>query len=263
MLISILAFAATGACAGLLAGLLGIGGGMIIVPALVVLLPGFGVGSAALTQVAVGTSLACIAFISINSAWAHHRRDAVDWPTFGRMVPGLLAGALLGAVLAHQLSSLVLQRLVGIAALVIAVRMLSNIKPRTARELPGAFGLGLAGTVIGCLSSLVGIGGGSLTVPFLSACNQQMQRAVATSSACGVPIAWAGALGFIGAGWHTDAAGAAGLGYVNVITAAAVVAGSLVFTPAGAALAHRLPAATLRRVFALLLVVVGVRMLLG
>ncbi len=261
MLTSFIAFAATGACAGLLAGLLGIGGGMVIVPALIFLLPRIGVDAAILSQVAVGTSLACISVISLNSAWAHHRRGAVDWQIFRRMLPGLLLGAALGAVLAHHLSSLALQRMVGIAALVVAARMFANVQPAAHRQVPGRVGLGTAGTAIGGLSSLIGIGGGSLTVPFLNWCNVAMQRAVGTSSACGMPIAWAGALGFMLTGWGLAGAGPASLGYINFTATGGIVAASLVFTPLGAALAHRLPASALRRVFAILLVVVGVRML--
>jgi len=257
-----LAFAATGACAGLLAGLLGIGGGMIIVPALIFLLPGFGVDASVLSQVAIGSSLACISAISINSAWAHHRRKAVEWPVFWGMLPGLLLGAALGAMVAHLLSSLVLQRLVGVAALLVAARMFASVQPAPQRELPGRIGLGTAGTAIGSLSALVGIGGGSLTVPYLSWCNVSMQRAVGTSSACGMPIAWAGALGFIVTGWGQAGTGAS-LGYVNLAAVGGVIAGSLMFTPLGAALAHRLPASALRKVFAILLVVVGLRMLFG
>lgn len=236
---------------------------MIIVPALVFLLPGFGVGSTVLTQVAVGTSLACISVISINSARAHHARGAVDWPVFLRLVPGLVAGALAGAALAHALPSLTLQRVVGVCALLVAARMGLGGNPSPQRELPGAPGLGAAGGVIGTLASLVGIGGGSLTVPFLAWCNVPMVRAVATSAACGMPIAWAGAAGFVIAGWGEPGRGDAAIGYVHLTAAAGVVAGSLLLTPVGAALAHRLPAIALKRVFAVLLLVVGLRMIAG
>lgn len=261
MLTSLIAFALTGAAAGLLAGLLGIGGGMVIVPALIFLLPRFGVDSAVLSQVAVGSSLACISVISINSAWSHHRRDGVDWSVFMRMTPGLLLGAAQGATVAHYLSSIALQRTVGIAALLVAARMLANVQPAPHRSLPGRLGLGTAGAAIGGLSSLIGIGGGSLTVPFLNWCNVNIQRAVGTSSACGMPIAWAGMLGFMVTGWGVAGVGNTSLGYINLSAAGGIIAASLIFTPLGAALAHRLPARTLRRVFAVLLVIVGVRML--
>lgn len=262
MLISFLAFAATGAFAGLLAGLLGIGGGMIIVPALIFLLPAFGVDASVLSQVAVGSSLACISIISLNSATAHARRKAVDWHVLLRMLPGLMLGGVIGAWLANLLPSESLQRLVGVAALLIAARMFTNASPGARRKLPATTGLSAAGGAIGTLSSLIGIGGGSLTVPFLNWCNVPMQRAVGTSSACGVPIAWVGAASFIFTGWGLSGTGEQSLGYVNYAAAGGVILGSLAFTPMGAALAHRLPASALRRVFAVLLVIVGLRMLL-
>lgn len=263
MLFALIAFAATGAVAGLLAGLLGIGGGMVIVPALVFLLPAFGVAPSVLTQVAVGTSLACISVISINSTRAHHARDAVDWPVFVRLVPGLIAGALIGATLAHAIPSLALQRLIGVAALLVAARMAFGGNPAPNREVPGTVGLSATGGAIGTLSSLLGIGGGSLTVPFLAWCNVPMVRAVATSAACGMPIAWAGVIGFLLTGWDEPGRGAAAVGYVHITAVVGVVAGSLLLTPVGARLAHRVPAAALKRVFAVLLLIVGLRMIAG
>lgn len=261
MLAAAFAFVATGAVAGLFAGLLGIGGGAIIVPALIYLLPALDIAAADLTQTAVATSLACISVIAINSTWAHHRRGGVLWPVFARLAPGLVVGALAGAALAHSLTSVTLQRIVGAAALLVALKMVLDIDGRGKRDLPGAPALAAVGAAIGTLSSLLGIGGGSLTVPFLSWCKVTMARAVGTSAACGIAIAWAGTLGFVLVGWGRN--GGADLGYVNLPAAAAVIAGSLVFTPVGAALSHRLPAAALRRVFAVLLALVGADMLLG
>lgn len=263
MTLSLLIFAATGAVAGLLAGLLGIGGGMIIVPALIFVLPALGVAPGVLTQVAVGTSLACISVISISSARAHHVRGGVIWRVFLAMAPGLALGAIAGAGLAHVLPSLTLQRVVGVAALLVAANLFADVKPAPHRDLPGRAGLASAGGAIGALSSLIGIGGGSLTVPYLVWCNTPITRAVGTSAACGIPIAWAGAAGFVATGWGLAGTGPGSVGYVNLPAAAGIVAGSLAFTTLGAALAHRLPARTLKRVFALLLAVVGLRMLLG
>lgn len=261
--IDFLAFAATGACAGVLAGLLGIGGGMVIVPALIFLLPAFGVEPAVLTQVAVGSSLASIAVISINSTRAHQAYGGVLWPVVLRMAPGLVIGAFAGAAVADLLPSLVLQRIVGVAALAVAVKMSVSANPAAQRQLPGAVGLGGVGGAIGGLSSLIGIGGGSLTVPYLSWCNVPMRRAVGTSAACGIPIAWAGTIGFVVSGWNAPDIGMASIGYVGIEPFVGVAVGSLVFTPLGAKWAHRLPAKTLRRIFAVLLAVAGVRMLMG
>lgn len=263
MFLSLLAFAATGALAGLLAGLLGIGGGMIMVPALIFLLPAFGVAPAVLTQVAVGTSLAAISVIAINSSRAHHARGAVDWRVWLRMAPGLVAGAVVGAMLAHALPSVLLRRIIGVCALLVAARMGLGFNPAARRELPGTPGLGAAGAAIGTLSALIGIGGGSLTVPYLRWCNVPMVRAVATSAACGMPIAWAGTAAFVVTGWGELGPDTATLGYVHLTAAAGLVGGSLLFTPAGAALAHRLPAAMLKRIFAVLLLIVGLRLFLA
>ncbi|MDN5863311.1 MAG: sulfite exporter TauE/SafE family protein [Salinisphaera sp.] len=261
MLVAVLAFVATGAVAGLLAGLLGVGGGAIIVPALIYLLPLVGVPTAALTQVAVGTSLACISLISVNSTIAHHRRGGVVWPVFARLTPGLVLGAIAGAALAHGLTSLTLRRIIGVAALLMALKMAAGLRGQADNRLPGAPGLAAVGGVIGMLSALVGIGGGSLTVPFLAWCRMAMSRAVATSAACGMPIAWAGTLGFVVIGWGNSPDAAASLGYIYLPAAAGVIAGSLAMTPVGAMLAHRLPATALRRVFAVVLAVVGCDML--
>src|SRR5699024_10873867 len=146
------------------AGLLGIGGGAILVPALIYLLPKLGVGSSVLTQMAVGTSLGSICINSILSARAHHRRGGVLWRVVLSLAPGLVLGGLLGAWIAHFLSSLVLQRIVGVALLLIALRLITGGQPSGQRELPGVPALAGVGTVIGGLSSLIGIGGGAGTV---------------------------------------------------------------------------------------------------
>lgn len=261
MPVSFLAFGAVGAVAGLLAGLLGVGGGMIIVPALIFMLPAFGVASAGITQIAVGTSLACISVIAINSARAHHARGAVDWSVFRRMAPGLVVGAVAGAILADAIPSVMLRRIIGAGALLVGAKMAIGRNPAAGRELPDTAGLSGVGSVIGSLSALVGIGGGSLTVPFLAWCNQPMVRAVGTSAACGMPIAWAGVIAYLIAGWGETAHTTPAIGYVHVPAFVGIVAGSLLLIPVGAALAHRLPATALKRVFAVLLLLVGLRLL--
>lgn len=263
MLVPAIAFVAVGAVAGLLAGLLGIGGGMVMVPALIFMLPAFGVGGAILTQVAVGTSLACISVISINSARSHHARRAVDWPVFGRLAPGLVVGAVVGALMADVIPSIALQRFIGVCALLVAAKMAIGRNPQANRDLPGARGLAAIGAGIGGLSSLIGIGGGSLTVPFLAWCNQPMVRSVGTSAACGIPIAWAGVVGYLLVGWGESDGAAMTVGYIHVPAVAGIVAGSLLLTPVGAALAHRLPATALKRVFAVLLLLVGLKLVTG
>ena len=260
---TLLIFAATGAVAGLLAGLFGVGGGLIVVPALAFVLRWQGVGPAVVMQVAIGTSLAVIAATSLSSMLAHHRRGGVLWPVFARFAPGLVAGAVAGAFVAHALPGLVLQRIVGVGALLVALQMFLDRQPPAGQGLPGPAALLGAGGVIGALSALIGIGGGSLTVPFLAWRGVGMRQAVGTSAACGVPIAWAGAAGFMLAG-----AGIAGrpdwsVGYVALPAFAGIAVASVLVAPLGARLAHRLPPKQLKRGFALLLVVIGVLLLSG
>lgn len=252
-----------GGAAGFLAGLLGIGGGMIMVPVFAWVLPASGVPANLIMQVAVATSLSVIALTSISSALAHHRREAVLWPAFRLLVPGLILGAWMGAALADVTPSLWLQRIVGVSALLVAAKMLLNLKPAAHRELPGAAGLISAGTVIGALSSLIGIGGGSLTVPYMNWCNVAMQRAVGTAAACGIPIAWAGAAGFVWAGLDEAGLPAGTLGYVYWPAFLATASASIFSAPLGARAAHALPAASLKKVFAVLLVLIGIQMLRG
>jgi uncharacterized membrane protein YfcA len=260
---TLLIFAATGAAAGLLAGLFGVGGGLILVPALALVLPWQGVGPDVVMQVAVATSLAVISATSVSSMLAHHRRGGVLWPVFARLVPGLAAGAVAGAFVAHALPGPVLQRIVGAGAILVATQMFLDRKPRVQAGLPGPAALVGAGGVIGLLSALIGIGGGSLTVPFLNWRGVEMRQAVGTSAACGVPIAWAGALGFIVAGWSVAGRPEPSLGYVALPAFAGIAAASVLVAPLGARLAHRLPPKQLKRAFAGLLVVVGVLLLSG
>ncbi|MCH9828758.1 MAG: sulfite exporter TauE/SafE family protein [Gammaproteobacteria bacterium] len=259
----ILAYLATGAFSGLLAGLFGVGGGLVIVPVLVLLLPGVGVSADIAVQMAIGTSLAVISLTSISSTWAHHRHGGVMWPVFARLAPGLLLGAYAGAWLAHGLDGAILMRIVGIGALLVAAKMAFDLKPTMAKPVPGTPVLLGVGGLIGSISALIGIGGGSLTVPFLSGCSLEMRKAVGTSAACGLPIAMAGALGYIVAGRGVVGRPDGSLGYVSLPGFAIIALSSVALAPIGARLAHRLSPALMRRAFALLLVVIGLKMLLG
>ncbi len=260
---SIAIFLVTGAAAGLLAGLFGVGGGLIVVPALAWLLPRQGVADAAVMQSAIGTSLAVIGLTSISSMRAHHARGGVLWPVFRRLAPGIVAGSLLGAWVAHGLSGVALKRIVGVGALLVALQMAIDAQPKSARALPGAAGLASVGGVIGLLSALIGIGGGSLTVPFLSACGVEMRRAVGTSAACGVPIAWAGALGFALNGLGVEGRAVWSVGYIDLAAFAGIAVASVFTAPFGARLAHRLPPRVLKRAFAVFLAGIGLRMLMA
>ena len=256
-----LIYLATGAFAGLLAGLLGVGGGLIIVPVLALSFAAQGMADEVLMHLAVGTSLATIIFTSLSSVYAHHRRGAVDWQAFRAMTPGIVLGALLGAVIARWLPTLSLRYLFGVFELFVAVQMLLSMKPAPHRGLPGNWGMSGAGTVIGTLSALVGVGGGTLTVPFLLWCNVTVQRAIATSAACGLPIAVAGTSGFVITGWGNAQLPLWSSGYLYWPALLGVISASVLFAPLGAKLAHRLPSVVLKRLFSLLLLGLALRML--
>lgn len=252
----------TGIFAGTLAGLFGVGGGMIIVPALVFVLPRAGVAPALTMQIAIGTSLAVIALTSLSSTRSHHRRGSVRWDLLRSYGPGLVVGALVGAVFAHYLSGTVLKRLVGIGALLMSVQMWrSSMRAEKPTQIIAKPELLLAGGVVGLLSSLIGIGGGSLTVPYLSLRGVRMPQCVGTAAAGGVPIAWAGALGFVIMGWHLPHLPVLQAGYVNLTAFACIASASVWTAPLGARLAHGLPPERLKRCFAVFNVGIGVWML--
>jgi uncharacterized membrane protein YfcA len=250
-----------GAVAGVVAGMLGVGGGLIIVPVVAAVLFQHGVAPDLVMPLALGTSLATIILTSLSSVRAHHARGAVLWPTVVRLAPGIVLGAWLGAWVAHGLRGDALRIIFGLFALAVAAQMALNVKPSAHRQLPGTVGTGAAGGVIGFVSAIVGIGGGSLTVPFLLYCNVAMRNAVGTSAACGLPIALAGAAGFIWNGWGVAGLPAGSLGYLYLPAFGGVAAASMLFAPLGARLAHRLPADRLKRIFAVLLAFIGLRML--
>ncbi len=260
---TLLLYWALGAFAGVMAGLLGVGGGLIIVPVLAWILHTQQVSDAIIMHLAIGTSLATITLTSLSSVRAHHRRGAVLWPVVWRLTPGIVLGAWLGAAVADALPSALLSRIFAIFVLLVAAQMAFAAPPAAHRELPGTPGMALAGGIIGAVSALVGIGGGSLTVPFLTWCNTPMRQAVATSAACGFPIAVAGALGFVVTGLNAPALPAWSLGYVYGPALLGVAVASMLTAPLGARLAHTLPTATLKKVFAAFLVLVGTKMLLS
>jgi len=261
--LEIVEYAGLGAVAGTMAGLLGIGGGVIIVPGLAFLLAGHAVPADRLMQVSVGTSLATIVATSLSSIRAHHRRGAVRWPVVARLTPGIVFGAALGAAIADYLPTRTLAIVFGGFLVLISIRLALAGQPGAHRQLPGTPGLIGCGGGIGTLSSLLGIGGGAMTVPFLTWCNVAVREAVATSSACGLPIAVAGATSFAVAGWNTPGLPAWTTGYVYWPAFIAIVPMSVLFAPLGAKLAHSLPTLLLRRLFATFAFVVGVRMLIG
>ncbi len=255
------AYLVLGVIAGLVGGLLGLGGGIIIVPSLLFLFIWQGLPAEILMHLAVATSLSTIVFTSISSSYAHHKHQAVLWSQVFLLTPGIIIGAVLGAFLADYISSDVLRRLFGIFEIFVACQIGFSVKPTAHRSFPGRNGMLIAGGGIGTLSTILGIGGGTLTVPFLIWCNVNIRKAVATSSACGFPIALAGSLAMIFTGLDSTSLPENSIGYVYWPAATLILITSVLFAPVGAKLAHSMPVDSLRRVFAIVLAGVGLRML--
>jgi len=249
-----------GAVVGIAAGLLGIGGGLIIVPALIWIFTSRGFDHAIVAHLAVGTSLVTIVATSLSSIHAQHRQGAVRWALVMQLLPGILIGVWLGAVVADSLPTPWLKRIFALFAIAVGIRMLVTVNIEGLRQLPGRWGLAIVGAVIGALSVIVGIGGGSMTVPFLNGCRVNMQQAVATSSACGLPIAVAGGVALVVVGLNEPTLPAGSSGYIYWPAALGIMLSSALFAPVGVYLSHKLPAATLKRIFALLLFLIGGRM---
>ena len=263
MVTTILVFMACGAVAGVLAGLLGVGGGIVIVPMLDIVFSQLGYADGIIHQMALGTSLASIMVTSISSSRAHYKRGAVHLDIFKNITPGILIGTFVGTLVATALSPFFLKAFFVCFLFFVSAQMLSGYRPPASRELPGRAGTAGVGGVIGFVSSFVGIGGGTLSVPFMTFCNVPMHEAVGTSAAIGFPIAVAGTLGYIYGGWNVPELPDGCLGYVNLLAFAGIAVVSFCTAPLGAKLSHSLPTAKLKKVFACFLIIVAVRMLLG
>lgn len=258
-----LSYCILGACSGVLAGLMGVGGGIVIVPALVWLFTAQGFSPSHIQHMAVGTSLATIVFTALSSARAHHGREAVAWQTVRRVSPGIVIGTLVGSALASLFSTRLLRGIFVVFIYYVAIQMLARITVRPHRQLPGAAGMAGVGGIIGFVSSLVGIGGGSMSVPFMAWCNVPMRTAIGTSAAIGLPIALAGTVGNIVTGWGLPALPPLSFGFVYLPALLGISLVSSLTAPLGARLAHRLPVTALRSGFAVFLLVVGTKMLTG
>ena len=263
MLYSLFIYMVVGAATGVVAGLLGVGGGLIIVPALAWIFHLNGLPASLIMHMAIGTSLATIIITSISSVRAHHRHGAVLWPVFRRLAPGLFVGTLLGSELAGALRSDALRIIFGVFELAVAAQIVFGFKPAPHRNLPGQAVMLAVGGVIGLVSAIVGIGGGSLTVPFLTWCNTTIHQAVATSAACGLPIALGGALGFMLNGWSHPDLPPWSIGYIYGPALLGIGTVSMLTAPLGARLAHSLPTDVLKKAFAGFLGIIGIKMLLG
>jgi len=252
-----------GAVAGFFAGLLGVGGGAIMVPVLALMFAAQGFPQEHLMHLALGTSMAAIVFTSISSLRAHHRHGAVQWPIVRAIAPGILLGTFLGAQLASVVPTRPLAIFFTVFMSYVAFQMLANIKPKPARQLPGTSGMFLVGGGIGAVSALVAIGGGSLSVPFMTWCNVKMHHAIGTSAAIGFPIAVAGTLGYLVGGVGGEGLPDGSFGYIHLPALAACVAASMLTAPFGAKAAHRLPVATLKKIFAGVILLLLAKMVHG
>jgi uncharacterized protein len=242
-----------GSITGFLAGLLGIGGGMMLVPFITLLLSIKGMPAQHIVKMAIATSLATICFTSIASVRAHHRHGRVLWPVVRLLAPGIVLGSMLGAQIAKALPAQVLTLLFAVFVGFSALQMLREKKTHAARELPRGGGMLAAGGVIGLLAALVGAGGAFISVPFMTWCNVKIHNAVATSAALGVPIALAGTLGYVIAGWSLHDMPPGTLGYIYLPALLVISAASVLTAPLGARTAQRLEVRQLRRTFAALL----------
>jgi uncharacterized membrane protein YfcA len=257
-----LAYAALGCVAGFAAGLLGIGGGMLLVPFLTALLTLQGLPIEIVVHAAIATSMASILFTSLSSVRAHHKKGAVRWDLVGAFSPGIVIGGLLagGAIFALLKTgwlALFFAIFVGYSAL----QMIINRKPKPSRQMPGFVGTGLAGAVIGFLSGLVGAGGGFVSVPFMLWCNVIMHQAVATSAALGFPIALANTIGYVWSGMSVQDLPPGMIGYIYWPALIVLAIFSVMLAPVGARAAHALPVATLKRIFAIMLSALAIYML--
>jgi uncharacterized protein len=255
------AYLVLGAFVGFFAGLLGVGGGGIMVPVLTTMFAAQGFPHEHLVHVALGTSMAAIVMTSVSSLRAHHAHGAVRWDIVRGIAPGVLLGTFAGTFVASRVDSAPLAIFFGCFMAYVSLQMILNVKPKPSRELPGALGLAGVGGGIGVVSALVAIGGGSLSVPFMTWCNVKMQNAIGTSAAIGLPIALAGAAGYLINGWGSSALPEWSVGYVYLPALVAVSLVSMFTAPLGARLAHRLPVATLKKVFAGVLIVLSAKML--
>ena len=258
------ALALTGAFAGLLAGLLGVGGGIVIVPVLYHLFTLLGIDEAVKMHVAVGTSLATIIPTSILSARTHAAKGNLDQGLLKSLIPSLLVGVIFGAWVSGYFSGYVLSLVFGIIGLLVAVQMAFAAQtPQVANDLPQGITRNGVGTFIGLISTLMGIGGGTLSVPIFNAFSVAMHRAVGTAAAIGVVISVPGAIGFVVNGIGVADRPPLSIGYVNLIGLAFIVPMTMLMAPIGARMAHAINARRLKQLFALFLMITALRMLYG
>ena len=259
----VIALLTAGIIGGVLAGLLGVGGGIVIVPALEFVLEWYGVPAAFRMHIAVATSLAVIIPTSVSSARAHHKRGAVDIALAKRWAPLIGIGAVVGVLIASQVSGPVLTAIFGVFVFLVAVKMTLPLDSKTvASDVPTTPAMGLVPVAIGTISSMMGIGGGTLTVPTLTMCGEPIHRAVGTSALFGLLISVPGAIAFVVAGWDKPALPPGSLGFVSLAGFILIAPTTVLFAPLGARIAHALSRRALNLFFGVFLLLVAARMFL-
>ena len=252
-----------GSVAGFLAGLLGVGGGVVIVPILLLIFAAQHFPADHIFHIAIGTSLASIMFTSVSSLRAHHARGAVNWSIVKSITPGILIGTLAGTWIVAKLPAGLLKVVFIVFVFYVATQILLNIRPKPTRQLPGAIGMFTAGGIIGVFSSFVGIGGGALSVPFMTWSNIKMHTAIGTSAAIGFPIAVAGTIGYIVNGLPVGDLPEWSIGFVHLPSLAGLVVASVLVAPIGVRASHKLPVQTLKKIFAVFLYIIGTKLLIN
>ena len=243
-----------GGIAGYLAGLLGIGGGMILVPFMIMVFNHQGFSQTVIVHMAIATGMATILFTTSSAIWAHHKHNSIDWKLVASLSPGMVFGGLVGgSELFEALKTSWLSFFFALFIVYTSIQMLLNKKPTAGRELPGPIGLFSFGTFTGVLASLVGAGGAFITVPFMLWCNVKPHVAMATSSGLGFPIAAAATIGYMYGSWGNPNLPAGSLGFVYLPAVACIVVVSVFTAPWGAKMARKLDVAQLKRVFGIVL----------
>lgn len=256
------AYLVLGAIAGYLAGMFGIGGGIILMPVLMFLFEAQHFPAEHLLHLALGTSMATILFTALSSLSKHHQHRAVNWRVVRNITPGILIGTGIGAVLATSISPRFLGIFFALFVYFVAAQILIDVRPHASRQLPGAAGMTLTGVLAGWLGSMVSIGGGTIVVPFLVWCNIPLRQAIGTSAAIGFPVAIGGTIGYVATGMGIQSLPAHSLGYVYLPALSWVALAGIMTAPLGAKATHNLRIGILRKLFAVLLLVLATKLLL-
>lgn len=259
-MLTFLIYLGLGAAVGIYAGLLGVGGGIVIVPLLDITLAIAEVDFNVAHHLALGTSMASIMFTSLSSGRSHSLRGSVDWALVRSMAPGIFAGTLAGSFVVARIPTTSLKIIFAVFLFYSAMQLFFNLRPKTAWGIPGRAVFIIAGCFIGAFSSFIGIGGGTLTIPFLTICGVPMLRTIGTSAALGFPLALAGTIGFVINGLGNALLPQYSLGFVYLPALAGLALASMLTAPLGVRLAHYLPIGVLRKGFAVLLLFLSLRM---